>query len=70
MSKFIKYKEYIINVDNIDYIDLDSDSYGHIEIKFGEGRFIQFTKTDELVTLINSFLKDQSKIQKNETNYQ
>lgn len=60
MSKFIKYKEYIINVDKIDYVDLDSDSYGHLEIKFGQGRSLQFNKTDEIVTLINSFLKDQS----------
>lgn len=60
MSKFIKYKEFIINVDNINYIDLESDSYGHIDIKFGEGRFVQFTKTDELVELLNSLLEDQS----------
>ena len=60
MSKFIKYKEFIINVDNINYIDLESDSYGHIDIKFGEGRFVQFTKTDELVKLLNSLLEDQS----------
>ena len=60
MSKFIKYKDFIINVDNIDYIDLDSDSYGHLEIKFGEGRYVQFTKTDELIKLLNSLLEDQS----------
>jgi hypothetical protein len=60
MSKFIKYKEFIINIDNINYIDLESDSYGHIDIKFGEGRFVQFTKTDELVELLNSLLEDQS----------
>ena len=60
MSKFIKYKEFIINIDNINYIDLESDSYGHIDIKFGEGRFVQFIKTDELVELLNSLLEDQS----------
>lgn len=60
MSKFIKYKEFIINLDNITYIDLESDSYGHIEIKFGEGRYIQLIKTDELVKLLNSLLEDQS----------
>lgn len=59
MSKFIKYKEFIINVDNITYIDLESDNYGHIEIKFGEGRFVQFTKTDELVELLNSLLEEK-----------
>ena len=60
MSKFIKYKEFIINIDNINYIDLESDSYGHIEIKFGEGRYMRLNKTDELVKLLNSLLEDQS----------
>lgn len=70
MNNFIKYKEFIINVDNINYVDLDSDSYSHIEIKFGQGRSLQFNKTDELVKLLNSLLEDQTtKILKNETNY-
>lgn len=60
MSKFIKYKDWIINIDNIDYIDLDSDGYSHLEIKFGQGRSLQFNKTDELVELLNSLLEDQS----------
>ena len=57
MSKLIKYKEYIINVDNITYIDTEADSYGHIDIRFGEGRSIQLNKTDELVKLLNSLLE-------------
>ena len=60
MSKFIKYKEFIINIDNITYIDLESDGYGHIEVKFGEGRYLNLSKTDELVELLNSLLEDQS----------
>lgn len=70
MSKFIKYKEYIINVDNITYIDTEPNSYGSIDIRFGEGRSLLLNETDELVTLLNSLLEDKSiKIQKNETNY-
>jgi len=60
MSKFIKYKEFIINVDNITYIDTEPDNYGRIQISFGQGRYVQFTKTDELVKLLDSLLEDQS----------
>lgn len=60
MSKFIKYKECIINIDNITYIDLCSDNYGHLEIYFGQGRYVQFSKTDELVELLNSLLEEKN----------
>ena len=59
MSKFIKYKGFIIHIDNITYIDLESDGYGHLEIKFGQGRSLQLNKTDELVELLNSLLEEK-----------
>ena len=59
MSKFIKYKDNIINVDNINYIDLEADSYKRILICFGQGRSVQFGKSDELVTLLNSLLEEK-----------
>ena len=59
MAKLIKYKEFIINVDNITYIDVESDGYGHIEVKFGEGRYLNLSKTDELVKLLNSLLEEK-----------
>lgn len=59
MSKFIKYREYIINVDNIDYIDLEADSQGNIRIRFGTDNSLIFAKNSELVTLLNSLLEDQ-----------
>lgn len=60
MSKFIKYKGFIINVDNITYIDTEPNNYGRISISFGQGRYVEFNKTDELVKLLNSLLEDQS----------
>lgn len=58
MSKFIKYNDVIINIDNINYVDLCSDIYGHVEIKFGKERCLQFAKTDELLQLLNSLLEN------------
>lgn len=59
MSKFIKYREYIINVDNIDYVDLEADPQGNIRIRFGTDNSLIFSKNSELVTLLNSLLEDQ-----------
>lgn len=60
MSKFIKYKEFIINVDNITYIDTEADTSGHVQISFEQGRYVQFKRTDELVTLLNSLLEEKN----------
>lgn len=60
MSKFIKYRDNIINVDNINYIDLYPDSYGRIYIWFGQSRSLQLNKTDELITLLNSLLEEKN----------
>lgn len=59
MSKFIKYKEFIINVDNITYIDTEANASGDVQISFGQGRYVQFRRTDELVELLNSLLEEK-----------
>lgn len=55
--KFIKINEYIINLDNINYID--SENGDDITFYFNAGYSLDFAKTKKLNKLVNELLIDE-----------
>ena len=56
-KKFIKIEEYIINLDNINYIDTENGD--GITFYFNAGYSLDFTKTKKLNKLVKELLLDE-----------
>ena len=57
MAKFIKINEYIINIDNVTYIDTENN--GEIDFNFVDGQTISFDQSKKNKTKVMELLKDE-----------
>lgn len=57
MAKFIKINEYIINIDNVTYIDTENG--GEIDFNFVDGQTISFDQSKKNKSKVMDLLKDE-----------
>jgi hypothetical protein len=57
MAKFIKINEYIINLDNVTYIDTEDGD--DIDFNFTGGQEISFTRSNKIKSKVMDLLKDE-----------
>lgn len=62
MAHFIKYQEYFINVDNINYIDTENG--GDVIFYFNNDSSLDFDRTKGLMRIVNELLRSTKKEQK------
>jgi hypothetical protein len=62
MAHFIKYQEYFINVDNINYIDTENG--GDVIFYFNNDSSLDFDRTKGIMRIVNELLRSTKKEQK------